>query len=134
MKLHPNNFIVNNTWIAIKVNESFIYVQKDPYDAHALMDAASCYVFGFIFCKTIDIIPSDEEVNDLFKKAWSAKSEWAKELIIPENYPAGTVFAEQAQKNGLKVINVNKSDLDLIIGPLKQSFEEDFLRSPEKWK
>lgn len=133
MKLHPDDFIVNNTWIAVRVNESFIYVQGEPYDGHILMDAGSCFVFGFVFTKTVDIIPSENEVQELLKKAWSAKSEWANELIIPNNYPAGTVFADQAQKNGLHITYVNESDLDLIVGPLKQSFEEDFLRTPEKW-
>ena len=126
MKFHPDDFIVNHTWIAIRFNESFIYGQNEPHDGHVLMDAGSCYVFGFAFSKTTDISPPKKEVQELFKKAYSVKKEWAKELMLPEKYPAGTVFAEYAQKLGMTVTYVDESDLDLIVGELKQSFGENF--------
>jgi len=129
MKLHPNNFVANETWIAIRINDSFIYVKDEPYDGHVLMDAGSCYIFGFVFCKTADIYPDEKEVEELFMKTWSLKSEWAKELIIPNNYPPGDIFAQEAKKHNMTIMNVDESDLDLIIGPLKESFEKDFLGS-----
>ncbi|MBF0451598.1 MAG: hypothetical protein HQK75_12905 [Candidatus Magnetomorum sp.] len=131
MKMDPKDYIPNDIWIALRVNDSFITVAGEPYDVHVLMDAGSCYVFGFVFSKVVDNTPPEQEVEDLFEKAWSMKRQWARKLIVPENYFAKDVFEKQAIKHGLSFETVSVSDLSLIVGPLKQSFEEDFLRQPE---
>lgn len=43
--LTPDQFRVNEVWIAVRINEEFLMVDDEPYDMYVLMDAASTYVF-----------------------------------------------------------------------------------------
>ena len=124
--LTPDQLRVNEVWIAVRVNESFVFVQDEPYDVYVLMDAASAYVFGHVLAKIEDEVPHEEDVDNLFKEAWGAKRQWPEKLIVPENELAEDLFRKQAQKNGLSFDTVQMSDLSLIIGPLKELFASDF--------
>jgi hypothetical protein len=126
--LTPDQFRVNETWIAIRVNEEFLFVKDDPYDVYVLIDAASAYVLGHVLSRVVDEAPQEKDVADLFKKAWKAKNQWAKELIITSNLKAERVFKKQAEKNGLSVKVVSVSELEPIIGPLKESFASGFMK------
>jgi len=45
--LHPNQFHVNETWIAFQLNETPIITDRDgDFNIIALMDAASCFILG----------------------------------------------------------------------------------------
>ncbi len=125
--LTPQKFQVNEVWIAIRINEDFLFVQDDPYDMYMLLDAASAFVLGFVFSKVVDEAPYEKDVEELFKKAWEAKRQWAKKLIVVDNSIANDVFFSQAEKNGLEINTVPASDLESIIGPLRESFEKDFI-------
>lgn len=125
--LIPDQFRVNEAWIAVRVNESFLFVKGEPYDIYVLMDAASCYVLGHVLSKVTDQAPHEKDVESLFKKAWEAKNQWAEKLILTENSTAEDVFKKQAEKNGLSVRIVPLSDLEPIVGPLKESFESYFI-------
>ena len=124
--LNPNQFRVNEVWLAIRVNEAFLLVKDEPYDIYVLMDAASTYVFGQVLSRAVNETPSEKDVEALFGKAWSAKSQWAEKLIVPEDFLAENVFRMQAEKNGLAFSSVPLSDLDPIISPLRASFAADF--------
>ena len=126
MKLTPNQFRVNEVWIAFRVNESFLSVQDEPYDIYVLMDAASAYVLGHVASKVVDEAPHEKDVDSLFKKAWGAKRQWPEKLIVPEGDLAGKVFQEQAEKNGISFDTVPLSDLSPIIGDLKELFASGF--------
>jgi hypothetical protein len=123
----PNQFEVNEAWIAIRINDEFLFVKEDPYDMFVLLDAASTYVFGFVFSKVVDEAPAVKDVEDLFKRAWEAKQEWANKLIVTDNSIASNVFIQEAERNGIPFDIVPISDLSQIIGPLKESFEKDFI-------
>jgi hypothetical protein len=125
--LTPDQFCVNEVWIALRVNEAFLFIKDEPYDIYVLMDAASAYVLGYVLSRVIDEAPHEKDVEALFKKAWGAKNEWAEKLIVTENSIAEDVFRTQAEKNGLSVKIVPLSDLEPIIGPLKESFASDFI-------
>ena len=120
--LTPDQFSVNEAWIAVRINEEFIFVKNEPYDIYVLMDAASTYVLGHVVSKVVDEAPQEKDVEALFEKAWAAKNQWAEKLIVPENSIAENVFRRQAEQNGLFVETVPLSDLDTIVGPLKESF------------
>lgn len=126
--LTPDQFRVNETWIAIRVNEEFLFVKDDPYDVYMLIDAASAYALGHVLSRVVDEAPQEKDVANLFKKAWKAKNQWAKELIITSNLKAELVFKKQAEKNGLSVKVVSVSELEPIIGPLKESFASGFMK------
>jgi hypothetical protein len=93
-----------------------------------LIDAASAYVLGHVLSRVADEAPQEKDVADLFKNAWKAKNQWAKQLIITSNLKAEMVFEKQAEKNGLSVKVVSVSELEPIIGPLKESFASGFMK------
>ncbi|MDI6792655.1 MAG: hypothetical protein QME81_07295 [bacterium] len=125
--LTPDQFRVNEVWIAIRVNEAFLFVMDEPCDIYVLMDAASAYVLGHVLSRVVDEAPPEKDVEALFKKAWGAKNQWAEQLIVTENSTAENVFRTQAEKNGLSVKIVPLSELEPIVGPLKESFASDFM-------
>jgi len=47
--LTPDQLLVNEAWIAVRVNEAFLFVKDEPYDIYVLMDAASAYVLGMYY-------------------------------------------------------------------------------------
>ena len=123
----PDHFRVNEAWIVLRANEAFLFVKDEPYDIYLLMDAASTYVFGHVALKVVDEGPPEKDVEDLFGKAWAAKKQWAEKLIITEKSPVEDVFKREAEKNGLSVETVPLSDLEPIVGELKESFHSDFM-------
>mgnify|MGYP006281740297 CR=1 FL=1 len=94
---------------------------------YVLLDAASCYVFGHVAFPVVDEAPNDQDVHDLFKKAWQAKKEWAETLIITDNSLADEKFSKYAQQNRFSVKKVSINDLEPIVGPLKESFASYFM-------
>ncbi len=124
--LTPDQFRVNEAWIAVRINEEFLFVKDEPYDIYVLMDAASAYVFGHVLSRVVDEAPNEKDVKALFRKAWKVKNQWAEKLIITENSTAHDVFRKQAAKNGLSIKVVPLSDLEPIVGPLIKSFASGF--------
>ncbi|MBW1716055.1 MAG: hypothetical protein JRJ77_09555 [Deltaproteobacteria bacterium] len=125
--LTPDQFRVNEAWIAVRVNDASLFVKDEPYDIYVLMDAASCYAFGHVLSRVTDEAPRDKDVEALFKNAWKAKNQWAEKLILTENSIAEDVFRKQAEKNGLSVKVVPLSDLEPIVGPIRESFASGFI-------
>lgn len=122
----PDQFKVNDAWIAVRINEEFLFVKEDPYDMFVLMDAASAYVLGFVISRVVDEAPTVKDVEDLFKEAWGTKRQWAKKLIVTDDSIASNVFIQEAEKNGMSFEIVPISELSPIIGPLKDSFARNF--------
>jgi hypothetical protein len=92
------------------------------------MDAASCYVFGHVLSRVVDEVPQKVDVKELFQTAFQAKNQWAYFLILTENSPTADIFRKEAEKNGLSVKIINESDLEPILGSLKESFASSFMR------
>ncbi len=88
----PNQFRVNEVWIAFRVNESFMFVQDEPYDIYVLIDAASTYAFGHVLVRVTDEIPKEKDVDTLFQEAWGAKRQWPRKLILAKDDPAKNIF------------------------------------------
>jgi len=123
----PDEFRVNEAWIAARINDEFLYIGGEPYDIYCLVDAASCYVLGHVFSQVANEAPIEADVQDLFQAAWQAKSQWAEMLIITEDSPAEEVFLKQAKLNGMGVKKIPFDALEPILGPLKESFHLDFM-------
>ncbi len=125
----PDQYRVNEAWIAVRINEEFLLVQDEPYDIYVLVDAASCYVFGHVLSRVADEAPQEKDVRDLFQAAFRAKNQWADILILPGNSPSDDVFKKHAEQEGLLIKIVSPPDLEPIVGPLKESFALSFMRS-----
>lgn len=118
----PEQFRVNEAWIAVKINEGFIFVENEPYDIYVLLDAASCYVFGHVMSKVVNEIPQEKDVEELFIVAFQAKQQWAETLITVEGSPSNSLFKKLAEQEGLSVKTISAVELGPILGPLKASF------------
>lgn len=127
--ISPDQFRVNEAWIAVRINEEFLLVQDEPYDIYVLVDAASCYVLGHVLSRVVDEAPKEKDVKDLFQAAFRAKNQWAEIVILTGNSPSDVVFRKKAEQEGLPIKIVSSSDLEPILGPLKESFASDFMRS-----
>jgi hypothetical protein len=127
----PDQFRVNEAWIAVRINEEFLLVQDEPYDIYVLMDAASCFVMGYVLSRVVDETPLEKDVKELFQTAFKSKNQWADMLILTGDSPADDAFRKEAEQNGLCVKIVKESDLETIIGPLKTTFASGFMRGSE---
>jgi len=80
-----------------------------------------------ILSRAVDEAPEENDVEELFQTAFQAKNQWADMLIVTGNSPADDVFKKQGEQRGLLTNTVNPSDLEPIVGPLKESFASDFM-------
>ena len=119
MKLHHSQFRVNEAWIACRLS-SLDMVAGAPVDLYVLVDAASEYIFGHLL--VLDEVPSPDETQALFEKAYAAKGEWPDKLIAPKLDPALQVFQEQADAGGFPMEVVPVPQLEEFIRPLQTSF------------
>ncbi|MFP4213227.1 MAG: hypothetical protein ACLFRL_03870 [Desulfohalobiaceae bacterium] len=124
--LHPKQFKVNQVWIAFRVNDSLIYIADEPYDIYFLLDAASTYMLGHLACKTAGEGPDLSAVEDLFQEAASHKKQFPHELIIPEDFVPREQFKTICDSYGIRVREVPEGELSLILGEIKESFEQSF--------
>jgi len=125
--IHPNNYNVNQAWLATRVNDTFLYVAGEPYDMYILVDVASCYVFGFVFAKTTrDEGPDINEIDKLFNDAWSTKSQFPTEFYVEEDFFPKEEFKEICQKYDIDFKVFPHQSLSLIVDDIKKSFEEHF--------
>ena len=73
--LHPDQFKVNEAWIAFQLNDEPIHTEQDgSFDVVCLMDAASCYIFGNAFVPLGQVEPTEFDAHRLLKSGWCIKS------------------------------------------------------------
>jgi len=62
--LHPNQFYVNEAWIAFQLNDAPIHTGLDgTFNCIALMDAASCFILTSTLVLTNETEPSRFEAK-----------------------------------------------------------------------
>ena len=67
--LHPNQFQVNEAWIAFKLNDRPIRTEQDgDFDLIALMDAASCFILSSALVPANGVEPADLESRRLLQQ------------------------------------------------------------------
>ena len=68
--LHPQQFDVNEAWIAFRLNGAPIRTERDgDFNCVAPMDAASCFVLGSEFVPVAATEPTQAECRRLLKSA-----------------------------------------------------------------
>ena len=122
--LHPNQFEVNEAWIAFQLNDALIRTEQEgPFNCIALMDAASCFIFGMVMVPTGKAEPSKLEVRRLLKKAWGAKRQYPQTLFVPAGrFPS--VLPAEAEHKGIAVVPVSESQLLVFTNEAQQGFKE----------
>jgi hypothetical protein len=126
--LHPNQFKVNQAWISVRLNDELIYVQDEPYDMYVLLDAASTYIFGPVFCRTVDDGPALSDIEELFRKAASHKNQYPDELIVPDDFLPKKQFKTICDNLDISFREVPKADLGLIVDEIKDLFQDTFMK------
>jgi hypothetical protein len=126
MMLHPNQFQVNEAWIAFKLNDEPIHTEQDgDFDFFVLMDVASCFILSSVPLEVGNAELSELEARRLLKEGQAHKDELPKTLILPKAEP-GTALAAEAERLGIDVVLVSEDQLLPLIGEAKQGFREHF--------
>ena len=124
--LHPNQFQVNEVWIAFKLNDVPIHTEEDgDFNFIALMDAASCFILSSTSISANAAEPSSLESKRILKEGQAHKQQLPKTLFIPDDQRAALLSAE-AERQGVTVIRVPENQLLLFIGEAREGFRERF--------
>ncbi|HTV96333.1 MAG TPA: hypothetical protein VME42_10015 [Steroidobacteraceae bacterium] len=122
--LHPNQFQVNEAWIAFQLNETPISTAKDgSFNCICLMDAASCYILGTELISTSEAEPSQRQARDMLTEAWAKKGEFPQTLFVPTGRFQGTLKAE-AERLGIAVVFAPEEQLFIFIGDAREGYRE----------
>lgn len=122
--LHPNQFQVNEAWIAFQLNDVPIETMQDgSFNCIALMDAASCFILGNTFIATTAPAPSPTELQRLLKAGWEHKRQYPNTLFVPKGDLEAVANAE-ATRRGISVIPVEEGQLLQFVGEARQGFRE----------
>jgi len=122
--LHPNQFDVNETWIAFQLNDAPIITDRDgDFNIIALMDAASCFILGIGYIKTNALELSRQEAKQLLKTGYDHKKQYPKEMIIP-NHMVADMLALESRAIGINIRNEEEKMLEIFLGEARESFRE----------
>ncbi len=124
--LHPNQFQVNEAWIAFKVNDEPIHTELDgDFNFLALMDAASCFILSTVPVAAKFAGPNQVESRQLLAQGNAHKMQMPRTLFVPTEQPAQFLVAE-AERVGIEVIRVEEDQLSVFIGEARSGFREYF--------
>ena len=124
--LHPQQFEVNEAWIAFRLNNAPVRTELDgDFNCMALMDAASCFILGTEFVPVTVAEPTQAQLRRLFKTAQRHKQQLPKTLLVPREDVADLMTREAAHQN-IDVVRVPESELLIFIGEARQGFAERF--------
>jgi predicted short-subunit dehydrogenase-like oxidoreductase (DUF2520 family) len=124
--LHPNQFHVNEAWIAFKVNDTPIRTESDgDYNCLALMDAASCFILTSTLVAANEVEASKMQARRVLKEGRAHKQELPKTLFIPSEQPAHNLALE-AERQKVAVVRVPEDQLLVFIGEAREAFKEHF--------
>jgi hypothetical protein len=122
--LHPNQFQVNEAWIAFQLNDEPIHTEQDgSFNCVALMDAASCLILGSELVPLDESEPSQSNARRLLKEGWKHKRELPTTLFVPRDQFQSALPAE-AKSQGISVVSVLESELLVFIGEARQGFRQ----------
>jgi hypothetical protein len=124
--LHPNQFQVNEAWIAFKLNDRPIPTEQDgDFDFIALMDAASCFILSSVSVPAHVDEPTELESRRLLQQGQERKKQLPKTLLVPSGQPA-QFLAAAARRKGIEVVHVEENQLLIFIGEAREGFRERF--------
>ena len=123
-KLHPNQFQVNEAWIAFQLNDEPIQTEQDGlFDVICLMDAASCFIFGTAFVPAGESDLSEFDARRLLKAGWMHKKQFPSTLFLTRGQ-LQTTLPTEAKRQKISVVSVPESQLMVFIGEARQGFRE----------
>ena len=124
--LHPNQFTVNEAWIAFQLNDAPLQTEQDgSLNCFALMDAASCFILGSGFIAASEEEASQLEIRRLLKKGKSHKNQLPKTLFLAREQ-LGASIEREAVRHKITVVRVPESELLVFIAEAREAFRERF--------
>lgn len=124
--LHPNQFSVNEAWIAFQLNDEPIHTDQDgSFNCLALMDAASCFILGSEFVAASEEGASQLEIRRLLKKGKSHKNQLPKTLLLAREQAGGSIERE-VERQKIMVVRVPENELLVFIGEARVGFRKRF--------
>lgn len=124
--LHPNQFDVNEAWIAFRLNGIPIRTEHDgDFNCIALIDAASCFLLGSTLTPSTAAEPTRAEFRSLLKDAQRHKNQLPNTLFIAREEIANQMTREATHQN-IEVVRVPENELAIFIEEARQGFSERF--------
>jgi hypothetical protein len=128
--LHPNQFQVNEAWIAFQLNETPISTSHDgSFNCICLMDAASCFLLSSELIPSAEAEPSRKQARDMLTAAWGKKGEFARTVFLPSGQFQGPLKAE-AELMGMAVVAAPEDQLLVFIGEARDGYREHMQHLP----
>lgn len=127
--LHPNQFKVNDAWIAFRLNDAAIVTERDgDFDCIALMDAESCYILGMEMYSARAKGPSAQEMSRLLQTGHGREGTLPQRLLVEEGQVADALRQEAARLK-IEVVTIPEDELLVFIGEARDGFKERFGRT-----
>ncbi len=124
--LHPQQFEVNEAWIAFRLNSTPVRTERDgDFNCIALMDAASCFILGSQFISVTAPEPTRAQFRSLLESAQHHKHELPRTLLIAREDIADLMTHEATHQN-IDVVRVPESELLVFIGEAREGFAQRF--------
>lgn len=125
--LHPNQFEINEAWVAFRLSDSPIRTDRDgDFECFALMDAASCYMLALELVPTDDSEPIEEEVSRLLDRGRSHKQQFPKALLVPHGLRIADALACAVERHSIPLVTVPGNELLIFIGEAQADFRDRF--------
>ena len=130
--LHPNQFQVDEAWIAFQLNKAPVHTEQDgAFNCFALMDAASCFILGAELVPVDEPEPTQLQAKRMFKAGWAHHEQLPVTLFVPKGQFKKILPAE-AERQGISVVAVSVSQLLVFIGEAQQGYTEHIQQGPTK--
>jgi hypothetical protein len=130
---HPNQFQVNEAWIAFRLNDAPIHTRdKGDFNCVVLMDAASCFILTQMFVSIEIGHPSNVEARQLIEAGYAHKQQLPRILFICSDLPADNLALE-AQIRDIDILRVPEQQLMVFIADAKEGFTEQFGEWTVRW-
>jgi hypothetical protein len=122
--LKPEQFAVNEAWIAFQLNREPLQTKQDgPLNCIALMDAASCFILGTEIISALEAEPNVLESRRLLKMGRKHKRQLPKILFIASGLTSD-ILAHEAAGQNIEVRRVPENELLIFIREARDGFEE----------
>src|SRR3990170_4330591 len=120
--LHPNQFEVNEAWIAFRLNGVPIRTDHEgDFNCIALMDAASCFILGTELVPVTAAEPTQAQLRRMLENAQHHKAQRPKTLFVAREDVADELTRE-ATRQKIDVVRVAEDELLVFTGEARQGF------------
>jgi hypothetical protein len=128
--LQPQQFEINEAWIAFRLNGAPIRTEGDgDFNCFALMDAASCFILSMELIPVAAEEPTRTQFRRLLKSAKRHRQELPRTLFVAREDAADLMTREATQQN-IEVVRVPEIDLLVYTGEARRAYAERFEEDP----